>query len=327
MDIVLLVVIIILALVLVGLNIYLLAYYSHPDDEGFGVSIWPKIIAVLGLTLAFTQILILPLDVSNSRGEGSGFRVDIMWQIILISVAVYIAFLAPFSLFYYEAEDEDETSSKVCHAVKMELFLLVILVILFVATYFYFNKAEIPIKEFIISADHLQSSTAVLSGAASGISTSLKLDVSFPIYIIAVFSWFGWWFFVIYAGVGLIALPLDLIMEYRDRPKRMKESEFVSARKELAEKLVELKKTGEGIRVDNAQANQDHSWWSGGRKRNKVRDNIRKFEIAVLDVSKKFELMKLQADYNRRVHPILYALKLVLGLMFIVVSIIWLIHM
>ena len=46
MDIVLLVVVIILAIVLVGLNIYLLAYYSHPDDEGFGVSIWPKIVVV-----------------------------------------------------------------------------------------------------------------------------------------------------------------------------------------------------------------------------------------------------------------------------------------
>ncbi len=109
MDIVLLIVVIILALVLVGLNIYLLAYYSHPDDEGFGVSIWPKIVAVLGLTLAFAQILILPLDISNSRGSGSGFRVDILWQILIICVAVYIVFLAPISLFYYEAEDEEET--------------------------------------------------------------------------------------------------------------------------------------------------------------------------------------------------------------------------
>ena len=47
MDIVLLIVVIFLALVLVGINIYLLAYYSHPDDEGFGLSIWPKVVVVL----------------------------------------------------------------------------------------------------------------------------------------------------------------------------------------------------------------------------------------------------------------------------------------
>jgi LMBR1 domain-containing protein 1 len=59
--------------------------------------------------LAFAQVLILPLDVSNSRGDGSGFRVDILWQIVFILVAIYVFFLAPFSLFYYEAEDEETT--------------------------------------------------------------------------------------------------------------------------------------------------------------------------------------------------------------------------
>lgn len=47
MDVVLLIVVIILVLVLIGVNIYLLVYYSHPDDEGFGASVWPKIIVVI----------------------------------------------------------------------------------------------------------------------------------------------------------------------------------------------------------------------------------------------------------------------------------------
>jgi hypothetical protein len=55
MDVVLLVVTILLALILVGVNIYLLVYYSHPDDEGFGASWWPKIIVVF-LPLNLTQI-------------------------------------------------------------------------------------------------------------------------------------------------------------------------------------------------------------------------------------------------------------------------------
>ncbi len=38
-------------------------------------------------------------------------------------------------------------------------------------------------------------------------------------------------------------------------------------------------------------------------------------------------MLQLQADYNRRVNPILYFLKLVLGLIFVVISIIWIIHM
>jgi len=327
MDILLLVIVIILALVLIGVNIYLLAYYSHPDDEGFGVSIWPKIIAVLGLTLAFAQILILPLDVSNSRGQGAGMRIDLLWQILFISVAVYIVLLAPFSLFYYEAEDEEETSSKICHAVKMELFLLVIMVILFCATYFFFAKAEIPVEEYAVGVLKLQDSDATLSSVLAGSETTLTLDVSFPIYIIAVFSWIGWWLFVIYAGVGITALPLDMIIDYKNRPIRMKESEFVKARLELATELVELKKNGEQIRVDNADAKRTTGWWAARSKRNAVRDNIRKYEIQVLEASRKFELLKLQADFNKRVHPICYCLELFLGFIFIIVAIIWMIHM
>ena len=73
----------------------------------------------------------------------------------------------------------------------MELFLLVILVILFVATYFFFNKAYIPIKEAVVAYDNLSNNTL---GTVYGVSTgSLKLSVSFAIYIIAVFSWFGWY--------------------------------------------------------------------------------------------------------------------------------------
>jgi hypothetical protein len=45
-DIFLLIVVIILAIVLIGLNIYLMIYYSHPADRGIGEAIWPKIVVV-----------------------------------------------------------------------------------------------------------------------------------------------------------------------------------------------------------------------------------------------------------------------------------------
>ena len=63
----------------------------------------------MGLTLAFGQVLALPLDVSNARGQGAGFRVDILWQIIYMIVAIYVFFLVPFALFYYESDEEDDT--------------------------------------------------------------------------------------------------------------------------------------------------------------------------------------------------------------------------
>lgn len=77
----------------------------------------------------------------------------------------------------------------------MEIFLLIILVILFVSTYFFFNKAQIPIHVISFNAAtdltaHNLEATLIKSGSDS----TLELDVSFAIYIIAVFSWFGWYF-------------------------------------------------------------------------------------------------------------------------------------
>jgi LMBR1 domain-containing protein 1 len=192
--------------------------------------------------------------VANSRGYGSGFRVDILWQIIFICVAVYIFILAPFSLFYYEGEDEDDKGSQCFHAIKMELFVIVIVVVLFVATFFFFADASIPIKQVTIQTTSLVSSLNEVSSQTNGVSGSLTLSVSFPIYVIAVFGWFGWWFFVIYAGVGITALPMDLIIEYMERPIRMKESEFKNARDTLVRELVDLKKMGEDIKVNDAVA-------------------------------------------------------------------------
>lgn len=62
------------------------------------------------------------------------------------------------------------------------------------------------------------------------------------------------WFFVIYAGVGLTALPLDLILEYVNRPIRMKREEFVNSRNKLAIELGELRTKGSKLREDAAKA-------------------------------------------------------------------------
>jgi len=46
MDAFLLISIIVVAVVLLLVNIYLLAIFIHPDDKGFGTSIFPKIVVV-----------------------------------------------------------------------------------------------------------------------------------------------------------------------------------------------------------------------------------------------------------------------------------------
>ena len=52
LDIFMLVMMIILCIVLLIISLYLLVYYCHPDDAGFGSGLVCKIFAILGLSAA-----------------------------------------------------------------------------------------------------------------------------------------------------------------------------------------------------------------------------------------------------------------------------------
>lgn len=43
-------------------------------------------------------------------------------------------------------------------------------------------------------------------------SIKVTLGVSLPVYIIGLASFIGWFGFTIFSGIGLVALPLDLIL-------------------------------------------------------------------------------------------------------------------
>ncbi len=58
------------------------------------------------------------------------------------------------------------------------------------------------------------------------------MKVSFPVYLLSCLAFVGYWVFVIFGGVGLTALPLDLIYSFINRPQMLSSSE--AARKKGA---------------------------------------------------------------------------------------------
>lgn len=68
-------------------------------------------------------------------------------------------------------------------------------------------------------------------------SITLDIIVSFPIYVIAICTFVGWFILILFLGAGLIALPFDYINAFRFRPIPMKEDEFERAKSELARKV------------------------------------------------------------------------------------------
>jgi hypothetical protein len=58
----------------------------------------------------------------------------------------------------------------------------------------------------------------------------------------------GWLFVIFFAGVGLFALPMDFINEFRFRPKVKKSNEMKSIKNKLIKSVKKLIDDGEGIK-------------------------------------------------------------------------------
>ena len=117
-------------------TIYLLAYYSHPEDGGFGADLLAKIVMIIGMSLSWATVLMFPLDVSNARSDDqASFRMDIMWYIIYISTAAFVLIIIPAMIFWYEADEDDSCVS------RNLLYLVFKNTIDFLSTYYYYYSS------------------------------------------------------------------------------------------------------------------------------------------------------------------------------------------
>lgn len=79
MDVWLLVLTIICSILILVVNIYLFFMYNHPDDNKDCVGWFGRIVVIAGSCIVLGMILLLPLDIANSRGSGGGINTAILW--------------------------------------------------------------------------------------------------------------------------------------------------------------------------------------------------------------------------------------------------------
>jgi len=347
---------VVMAIILAVVVIILIIVFGHPDDNESGSRAWiPKTVTGIGLWLAFSSVLILPYDVA-ARGVvgGSGISVDVLWQICYMTIAIMLCFVIPYSFFYYESnQDPDEAKEKSCWnrqaatALKYTFVFFIAFFIIFICMYAYLREVQIDTHRHAVSAALVvpippagttpyggNTRTYPLCvddpteiGLPSGFNISSlcasnqffwKLNVTFPVYVIAFLSFLGWWFFTLFAGVGLIALPLDLINEYRTRPTPMKTSEYFEKKRALGQRATMLIEVGEKIKSDVRKPR------SRGDKI-KDRKNLREFEKHYYFLKQDYAILKVAHELKGG-NPLIPIFKLVLGVLGIGISLSWIIH-
>jgi len=309
-------------LAIVAANIYVLVYFQHEEDKH--TAWFPKIVTVTGLSLLCISILMLPMDVANSRTNG-GIPMSTLWQIVYISMAVLAIGIIPFTIFYYEAEDPDRSHSKqVTTAIKYEVVTVIIFLAITLILWAFLGTAQVPVTR--LDANLLPNVTSIYDCGAGQCKRDRNYSVSYQIsvvlYIISMINFLGMFLFCVFGGIGLAALPMDLYISWKRRPKLIGLKQYAQLKIELGRNATALLAKGKEL--------QDSWKIHGGRpKTTKQKRQYNKFRNNVYLLDEDFR--RVEKAYGGGAGPLIIAIawgwvQLFLSLIGGCLSILWFIH-
>ena len=293
-----------------------------------------KIIVIIGLTLSWIQVLLLPLDVSNHRTFGGGLNMRIFWYIIYILTIIYILVVSPISSSYYEAEYSWSCKEKICHSLCWFFIYFIFFLLITIILYASIGKADIPIKR--ISCDYLntfQNSSLEIDASNNTQKTcenpeegDIQVKVNFLIFAIAVLLFVSWLLFALFGGIGLAALPIDLFSSFCNRPKHMKSREIDKRKDILLKNIEELRYLGQEIKT--LESKGDNRGFKLSSKRRNYDRKYNQFRAGYMLVDREFKIVNAENDARKKGNCVilLYYLLIPLGVLASICTILWIIQ-
>jgi len=145
--------------------------------------------------------------------------------------------------------------------------------------------------------------------------TQIEFRVSFALWIVSIIVFFGWLLFILFGGIGMIALPFDCVASWKKRPVRISLDKYLTRKKEIGEQATKL--------IEKGKAIQDRQ--RKGKERKSDRRNYNKFRQAVFMLEEDYE--RLQECYKRQGGKvILHFLTFIFGIISVCLTIMWLLH-
>uniref|UniRef100_A0A7S0S7E8 LIMR family protein n=1 Tax=Mantoniella antarctica TaxID=81844 RepID=A0A7S0S7E8_9CHLO len=248
--------------VVVLINVYILVHFQHPEDRN---QAWfPKFIVVFGLTLSVLSILLLPLDVANRAScrdsivvSACNFALPMLelWYTVYMLMFLMIIIVVPWTLFFYEQDSDVSTFGKVINSAMWVFGAFVVIALVIGMCYGFVGFVDFPVTTLTSGLSPLNS--PVMTGGVNrcilpesgeaigyacdatsgGVPTETwSVRTTFPVYVVAVTSIFSWLLFFVFAGVGMMAIPIDAIKSFICRPRKvLAKSEYIKVATQIAE--------------------------------------------------------------------------------------------
>ena len=137
-------------------------------------------------------------------------------------------------------------------------------------------------------------------------------------------TFIGFWIFLLFVGVGISAVPIDLIISFRRRPKKLSENQFNNRRNQLLKHVKGLRQEGKRLETIKEAVDKGKGW-KGWKERRTFGRDLTKFEARCLIAEQEFIVLEKVTKLSK-VEPWLYYLKAIAGILLIVLSFIWFVH-
>lgn len=150
----LIILIVVFAVILIGVNMYLLRLYSHPDDKPWNASPFSKVIIVLGLSICQAQALMVPLDVANRSAHISNsenyLKMGLFWLILYCALLALLCIFIPYAIFFYESDPQHTMVRRIARSIGYLFLTLIVSALLLFVTWPFLKFAKIPFTELIV---------------------------------------------------------------------------------------------------------------------------------------------------------------------------------
>ncbi|XP_010543204.1 PREDICTED: LIMR family protein At5g01460 [Tarenaya hassleriana] len=326
-------------------SIYLLVNYQHPDDAN--QAYFPKFVVVFGLSIAMISILMLPADVANRHAcrhaiyNGAcnlTLPMKDLWLAIYIVDAVLVFFIIPFSMFFYEGDQDKSVGKRIKSALLWVVATAIVCALVLGILYGIIGKVDFSVRHLSSATTSFPTTwqfssnqpcignTARQCSAYTASASSEKtwtMRTTFPEYVVALATIVGSVLFTIFGGVGIACLPLGLIASFIRRPKAViTRSQYIKEATELGKKARELKKAADAL----------HQEERSGAKGRKWRKNVKAVEKELLQLEEDVNLLEEMYPQGEKAETawaftvLGYLAKFVLGVLGLIVSVAWVAH-
>lgn len=355
-----------LILMVMVINVYTLVYWQHPDDRNESYFAKFVIIFGLQLSSMAVLMLPIDVANNGGNPSCDSYAsastiycggIDMLsvWEALFVMICFVFVVFIPFCTFYYEADDGlllnpgGKKKSRFLSAAAYETLVIVGFLCMLLSLYYTEASTNVPIK---LHASKFSSMTpkyytaapgsgvlsflsqtlsddevAIMNSSFTKKETFLSYQVGFAVYVIALSGWIGWWLFAVFTGIGLATLPFDMFMAFIYRPRILGPDEQATKEAEIQERTNEL------LEITVMLKRERMAFTTGGASRSDRRQRmvtdrleINRLTQMVFLLERDIGELRSCKTINEGYNPLVPFAKLFAGLVFTVISIMWILQ-